>query len=215
MKLHYHPLSTYSRKAAIAIGLRGDPIELVMVDALSGSLKREPHLSLNPFGKMPALELDDGSSVFESTSIIEYLEEVIGPRRLLPDAHARKCRHFDRLSDFYLLDPIGKWFWDKTPEVFEKTKATTAKAWAFVEKELADGRPFICGDAITLADIGPAIAAHYATTEDVPLSEVIRAYRVRLEENPVVAASRDAALPFLAATKPRRAPKPTESASAG
>lgn len=211
MRLHYHPLSTYSRKAAIAIGLRGDPIELSVVDALAGDLKKEQHLKLNPFGKMPALELDDGSSIFESTSIIEYLEEVLGPRKLLPVDCARRCRHFDRLADLYLLDPIGKWFWDKKPDVFEKAKTTTGKAWALVEKELADGRRFINGDAITMADIGCAIAAHYATTEDVPLPPAIQAYRARLEENPVLAASRDGATPFLAATMPFRQPKPSEA----
>lgn len=213
MRLHYHPLSTYSRKAAIAIAFRGDPIELAVVDALSGALKKEPHLKLNPFGKMPVLELDDGSSVFESTSIIEYLEEVVGPRKLLPEISARRARHFDRIADLYLLDPIGKWFWDKKPEVLEKTKSTTAKAWALLEHELADGRPFLCGDAITMADIGPAIAAHYATTEDVPVPPAILAYRERIEAHPAFAASRDGATPFLAATMKFRTPEPSAPAA--
>jgi glutathione S-transferase len=207
MKLHYHPLSTYSRKAAIGIGLRGDPVEFVVIDALSGQLKKQPYLRLNPFGKMPALELDDGGSIFESTSIIEYLEER-GPRKLLPEGKERIARHFDRIADLYLLNPIGKYFWEKTAETFEAARSTTAKAWAILEQELADGRKYVCGDEITLADIGPGIAAHYAMTEDVPVPIAILEYRDRLEANPEFAASRDAAQPFVEATKPRRLPKP-------
>src|SRR6476660_6564093 len=152
MRLHYHPLSSYSRKAAIGIGLRGDPIELVVVDAMAGELKSARFTAMNPFAKMPVLELDgaDGGHVFESTSILEYLEER-GPRRLIPDDGAHRVRHFDRLGDLYLLDPIGKYFWDKSDAAREKAETVCAKAWSLWERERADGRPFMCGEAITLA----------------------------------------------------------------
>ena len=71
---------------------------------------------------------------------------------------------------------------------------------------LADGRPFLCGDAITLADLGAAVAAHYAETEGLALSPVIRAYQERLHANPVLRASADAARPYVEATRPRRQP---------
>ena len=203
MRLHYHPLSSFSRKVTIGIGLRGDPIELHTVEPFKGELRSPAFLAMNPFGKMPVLEGAPGGPIFESTSILEYLEEQ-GPRRLLPAGQEWRCRHFDRLGDLYLLDPIGAWFWKKTDEVFEKTTSTTAKAWALWEKALDDGRPFVCGDAITLADLSAAIAAHYAETEGVPVPEAIVRYRDRLEAHPVLRASREAAMPFVELTKPMR-----------
>lgn len=203
MRLYYHPLSSYSRKVAIGIGLRGDAIELRVVDALGGELKRPEFLAMSPFGKMPVLELDDGTGIFESTSILDYLEE-LGPRRLVPAAHERRARHFDRLGDLYLLNPIGKFFWHKEDEVRAEAVETTRIAWSLWERELADGRPFLSGDEITLADLSAAVAAHYAVTEGLPLPEPIRRYRERLEAHPVLAASTAAAQPFVEGTKPMR-----------
>jgi glutathione S-transferase len=202
MRLLYHPLSSYSRKAAIGIRLRGDPIELHVLDVFKGELKTPAFQAKSPFGKMPVLETDDGPIV-ESSSILEYLEER-GPRRLLPEGAERRARHFDRLGDLYLLTPVGKFFWNKSEDVRAESAATTAKAWAIWERELADGRPFLCGDVITLADLSAAVAAHYAFTEGLPLPEAIVRYRERLETNPVLAASAEAAMPFVEATKPRR-----------
>ncbi len=202
MRLHYHPLSSYSRKTAIGVGLRGDPVELHVLDVFAGDLKREAFLAMSPFGKMPALETDEGA-VCESTSIIEYLE-ARGPRRLIPVGQETRARHFDRLGDLYLLDPVGRFFWDKSDEVRAKAVTTTGTAWALWERELADGRPFLCGDEITLADLSAAVAAHYARTEDLPLPDAIARYHERLEAHPVLAASSAAAAPFVEATKPRR-----------
>jgi glutathione S-transferase len=207
MRLHYHPLSSYSRKVAIGVGLRGDPIELVTIDVMAGGLKTPAHLAMNPFGKMPVLEtLDEREpAIFESTSILEYLEER-GPRRLIPVGQERRARHFDRLGDLYLLGPIGAFFWEKTDATRAAAVTTMGKAWQIWERELADGRAFLCGAEITLADLSAAVAAHYAETEGLALPPAIQRYRERLEANPVLQRSRDAAMPFVEATKPRRLP---------
>jgi glutathione S-transferase len=203
MKLHYHPLSSYSRKAAIGITFRGDPVELVVLNPFAGDLKTPEFLAASPFGKMPVLTGTPEGPIYESTSIIEYLEER-GPRKLIPIGYQRRARHFDRLGDLYLLSPIGDFFWNKTPEVREKTEKIMARAWAVFERELADGRDFICGSDVTLADLSAAVAAHYAETEGVAVPPSIAAYRARLEAHPAFAASRDAAMPFVESTRPMR-----------
>jgi glutathione S-transferase len=202
MRLHYHPLSSYSRKAAIGIALRGDPVELVTISALAGELESPGYLALNPFGKMPVLETDAGP-VYESTSILEYLEER-GPRRLIPVGHERRARHFDRLGDLYLLNPIGKFFWNKSDEVRAAAVTATERAWAVWERALGDGGAFVCGAEITLADLGAAVAADYVLSEGLTLPEGIRRYHERLLQHPVLAASAAAAAPFVEATRPRR-----------
>jgi len=202
MRLHYHPLSSYSRKVQIGMALRGDPVELVVLDVFGGALRTAEFLAMSPMGKMPALETPDGV-LYESTSILEYLEER-GPRVLIPPGQERRARHFDRMGDLYLLEPIGHYFWTRTDEVREKAERTMGRAWSVFERELADGRDFICGAAITLADLSAAVAAHYATTEGVTLPERIARYHERLERHPVLAASAAAAMPFVEATKARR-----------
>lgn len=202
LKLHYHPLSSYSRKTAIGIALRGDPVELVVVDALAGQLRTPEFRALSPFGKMPVLETETGA-IFESTSILEYLEER-GPARLIPAGQARLARHWDRLGDLYLMDPVGKYFWDKSPKVREEAERRTGTAWGLWADALADGRAFLLGEAITLADLGAAVAVDYAESEGLPFPAAIAAYRDRLYAHPVLAASRAAAAPFIAATAPMR-----------
>lgn len=205
MRLHYHPLSTYSRKALLGIRLRDDAVELRELNPFAGDLKRADYVAMSPFGKMPVLETDEGP-LFESTSILEYLEER-GPRRLLPPGVERLARHHDRLGDLYLLTPIGKYFWDKSEAIRATTEATMAIAWQLWARALADGRPYVCGNEITLGDLGAAIAAHYAVTEGLSLPDDITAYVARLEQHPAFAESRAAAQPFVEATRARREKK--------
>lgn len=201
-RLHYHPLSSYSRKVQIGMALRGDPVELVVLDVFGGALRTPEFLALSPMGKMPVLETPAGP-LYESTSILEYLEEQ-GPRVLLPPGHERHARHLDRVGDLYLLEPIGSYFWRKGDEQREQCERTMARAWPIFERALADGRAFVCGDTITLGDLSAAIAAHYATTEGVALPEAIVPYCERLAAHPVLAASSAAAMPFVEATRARR-----------
>jgi glutathione S-transferase len=203
MRLHYHPLSSYSQKVVIGIALRGDAVERRELDPFKGDLRTTEYLAMNPFAKMPVLETDDDGPIFESTSILEYLEER-GPRRLLPVGQERRARHLDRLGDLYLLNPIGEFFWKKTDEVQAKATTTMAKGWGVWERELADGRPFLCGAEITLPDLGAAVASHFAVTEGITPPDAILRYRDRLLANPAVAAAEAASDPFVEATKPRR-----------
>lgn len=81
MKLYTSTASPYSRKARIIIhelGL-GQMVKEIQVDpATSDELRR-----INPLGKVPALVLDDGSALFDSRVICEYLDE-LGSSRFYP-----------------------------------------------------------------------------------------------------------------------------------
>ena len=49
-------------------------IEQIVVNTVKGRHKEPEHLARNPFGTVPALELDDGTFLMESLAIVEYLE---------------------------------------------------------------------------------------------------------------------------------------------
>ncbi len=58
IKLHYHPFSTYSRRVRIALSEKQIPHELVVVDMVARKRRKQPYLSLNPYGRVPTLKED-------------------------------------------------------------------------------------------------------------------------------------------------------------
>ena len=109
LTLLYHPLSSYSRKVRTGMLHRGDAHETRVIDVFKGEHKQPAFVAKSPFGKMPALETDDGT-LFESTSILEWLEER-GPRVLLPQGEERVARHFDRVGDLYVMGQMSTYWW--------------------------------------------------------------------------------------------------------
>jgi glutathione S-transferase len=84
MKLRYSVNSPFARKVlmlAHEAGLAGR-LELVATDAFADASLRQ----LNPLSKVPALVLDDGSVLYDSPVIAEYLDSLHGGRPLFPAA---------------------------------------------------------------------------------------------------------------------------------
>lgn len=83
MILRYSPASPYARKIRIAAELLGlaDRIEIAAASTAdpSDSLRMQ-----NPLGKIPTLVLDDGSSLYDSRVIAEYLDHLAGGGKIIP-----------------------------------------------------------------------------------------------------------------------------------
>lgn len=74
MKLYSHPVSPFARKARIIAHELGLKLDVIDVQARNDeSLRR-----LNPLKQIPILVLDDGSSLFDSPVICEYLNHAGG-----------------------------------------------------------------------------------------------------------------------------------------
>ena len=67
----------------------GLDIEKEEVDLMGGENRQAEHLSRNPSGQMPTLELDDGSFLAEITVICEYLDEINGNSDLIGKCNDR------------------------------------------------------------------------------------------------------------------------------
>ncbi len=83
MILRYSPPSPFVRKVRIAMSLLGldRDIELRETDL------NDPNDAIraqNPLGKIPALLLDDGTTLFDSRVILEYLDHLAGGGRIIP-----------------------------------------------------------------------------------------------------------------------------------
>ncbi|MCG6951718.1 MAG: glutathione S-transferase N-terminal domain-containing protein, partial [Betaproteobacteria bacterium] len=85
MKLWYSPPSPFARKvraAAIELGL-AERIELVLTPVVP--IDPNPALiAQNPLVKLPTLEAEDGTVLYDSRTICEYLDALAGGGRLFP-----------------------------------------------------------------------------------------------------------------------------------
>ena len=81
--LRYSAASPYARKIRIAAELLGlsDRIEIVAANTAdpADSLRAQ-----NPLGKIPTLVLEDGSTLYDSRVIADYLDHLAGGGRLVP-----------------------------------------------------------------------------------------------------------------------------------
>jgi glutathione S-transferase len=89
MILRFSPSSPFVRKVRIAVSLLGfdNDVTLERADTTdpNDSLRK-----INPLGKIPALIVEDGSAIYDSRVILDYLDEVAGGGKIVPrDAKRR------------------------------------------------------------------------------------------------------------------------------
>ncbi len=89
MILRSMPASPYGRKVKISAALLGltDRIKVTPADTTdaSDSLRGQ-----NPLGKIPTLVLEDGTTLFDSRVIVEYLDSLAGGGKMIPRPIAKR-----------------------------------------------------------------------------------------------------------------------------
>lgn len=88
-------LSPFTRRVAVTLKLLGMEFERKPLTAWHNldEVRR-----LNPVGRVPVLVLDDGEVLFDSTAILDYLDEVAGTRRALTPSGGVERREVQRLT---------------------------------------------------------------------------------------------------------------------
>ncbi|WP_420340178.1 glutathione S-transferase family protein [Roseibium sp.] len=88
MKLRSSPPSPFGRKVKLAMAILGlkDRIEIVEANTADPS---DDLRSQNPLGKIPALVLENGDVIYDSSVILEYLDFLAGGGKLFPQGEAR------------------------------------------------------------------------------------------------------------------------------
>jgi glutathione S-transferase len=82
--LYEHPFSPFAQKIKIALREKAIPFEAVTPPDLGSGNESELIHSFGPRREVPTLVDDDGTSMFDSTIILEYLEEKYPVPSLLP-----------------------------------------------------------------------------------------------------------------------------------
>lgn len=204
LQLYAHPFSSYCQKVLIALWADGTEFEYRMLDEEHpdnfAELKRRW-----TFGKFPLL-VDDGVTVVETTTIIDYLAaHHPGPNRWIPDGDlGLRVRFLDRFFDIYVMETMTKAGLDilrpegsRDPFGAQKARDNLHVAYDWLEANLGDG-PWAAGEAFTLADCAAAPSLFYADwIEEIgPQRPKLAAYRARLLAHPTVARAVDEGRPY-------------------
>lgn len=145
----------------------GAELALEEVDIMSGDNRQSDYLEVNPSGQLPCLELDDGTQIAEITAICEFLDEVADGPSLIGDTPAERAntRMWTRRVDLNICEPLANGFryseglpifkdrMITIPEAAEGLKQIAREKLAWLDGLMGDGRPFIAGEKITLADV--------------------------------------------------------------
>ena len=192
MKLYSGPLSLFSRKVEIALREKGLPFEREMVpfsQAKGYAPKHPAVLAANPKGQVPVL-IDGDLTVFDSTLIIEYLEDAHPAPPLFPsDAKGRaRCRLLELGADEILLPEVRRLMYrteppDPDPERrrYKETEGRRAEAailehYSGLERRI-DRDGYLCGE-FSAADIATFMVVLFA----------LRLKGPRLDAHPALAA---------------------------
>src|SRR6516164_6727891 len=93
MKLFYSPTSPYARKVVVTAIELGLDSRIERLPATVSPIARDENVArANPTGKLPTMILDDGTALFDSVVICEYLDSIADHPRLFPAAGRERFR---------------------------------------------------------------------------------------------------------------------------
>jgi glutathione S-transferase len=199
LELFGHPFSSYTWKALIPLWEKDVPFEFRILDAEHPENGAE-FAQRSPTGKFPLLA-DGRRSIFEATSIIEYLEVVAPKPSLIPKGQLGvEARMLDRLFDNYVMNAMQRLvdvLIGRAPESeTAKGRAILDKSYTWLDANL--GKTWAVGESFTMADCAAAPSLFYADwVHPIPHAlGKLKAYRARLLSYPAVARAVDGARPY-------------------
>jgi len=163
---------------------RGVDLPTEDIDLMAGENRQQAHLEKNPSGQSPCLALDDGTYLSEITAICEYLDEGSDGDSLIgatPEQRA-ETRMWTRRVDLNICEPMANGFRfseglplfkDRIvtiPEAAEGLKRIAQDRIGWLDEQL-DGRTYLCGDRLTLADVLLYCFLDFGTQVGQPLNE--------------------------------------------
>lgn len=194
MKLYDDPMSGNGYKARLLLAHLSLPYQYVPIDILRGESRTREFLQKNPNGRIPVLELDDGSHLPESNAILYFLSQGSAYWPVEPYARAQVMQWL--FFEQYTHEPniATPRFWLKakvvedTPfhrELLAQKQRAGHQALAVMNEHLAS-RTFFVGERYTIADIALYAYTHVAPEGGFDLSQyaAVVAWLQRVREQP-------------------------------
>jgi maleylacetoacetate isomerase len=166
MKLYSYWRSSAAYRVRIVLNLKGlvasEDYQIVPVSLLDAEHQSDEYLAINPTGLVPALQLDDGRVLTQSTAIIEWLDTVYPHPALQPQDAFERARVMSWVQiiacEIHPLNNIGVMNFLKSSFSVEPSEVVTT--WYYywlrrgfdpLEKELS-AAPYCYGETPTIAD---------------------------------------------------------------
>ncbi len=165
MKLYSHAMAPNAWRVRAFLAEKGEEIPTVTIEFDNGDTQTPEFQAMNSLGQVPVLELKDGKALAESIAICRYLESHFPEPSLFgTSAHGQAwVEMWNRRMELLLMNTVANvglhtlpFFASRVnqvPEFAEAQKDTLTKRWAWLNEEISDGRPFVAGDAFSVADL--------------------------------------------------------------
>jgi glutathione S-transferase len=165
MKLYNNEMANSPRKVRMFIAEKNiSDIEIINIDLMSGEHKTPEYRAIAPNSRIPALELDDGTVIMESTAICRYLESLYPEPNLFGESAIEiasiemwQARIYNELMiplamAFRHLHPGMSNMEIQNKDYGETQKSIGIKSLKYFDTVLSESK-FVAGDRFTFADI--------------------------------------------------------------
>jgi len=210
MKIYDREGAPNTARVRIALAAKGleDETDFVSIDLIGAQQKSDAYLAKNPIGKIPLLELDDGTVITESTAITEYLDNLDGKPVLTGRTPRERglIHMMQRRVEQLVMEPFDDYFhygtrglgaaltpwrmpeWAGRKEWGERRGAFATQNLPYFNTVL-ERQPFLAGDTFSLPDITLYAFLLFTDLLSFPVSpdlKALAAWRARVEELPAV-----------------------------
>ena len=205
--VYEHPLSPYAQKVKIALREKGVAFDLALPGGLGAGGAAGDFVRANPRAEVPVL-IDGDAEIFDSTIILEYIEDRWPTPPLLPPSPAARAKvrmiedvmdtHFEAIN--WGLGEIG-WFQRATGELAETLRSNAAQQtqayFAWLDGRLGadewfNGETFGWGDL----SVAPYVAASMSMGNRPPEGSALAAWFGRAMKRPAVSSTIGEAMAF-------------------
>jgi glutathione S-transferase len=189
MRLYTYAGSGNGYKVELLCALLGKTYERVEVSIFDGESRTPEFLRKNPAGRIPVLELDDGTCLPESNAILWHLAR---GTQFMPTTEVAQDRALGWLMfEQSEIEPVigSARFWIQTGrdrarrDELERRIAWGKQSLANLDRELSE-RPFLVGSEPSVADIAVYAYTHVAGDIDLPLPKHVAAWCARIAALP-------------------------------
>jgi glutathione S-transferase len=173
MHLYTQSASPNGQRVAIFMKEKGVEIPATEIDLRAAENLSESYRAKNPFGRVPVLELDDGSYLSESQAICRFLEGKNPEPNLFGESTEEQAiiEMWSRRVELNVMMPVAQAFRNITG--FFKDRETVVPEWGEVSAEAARGSValvnehlatsiYLSGDRYSIADMTLAITLTFA-----------------------------------------------------
>ncbi len=146
--------SPYARKVRIILAEKSlvyDPQEIDLAQ------RSAEFYQLSPLGKVPVFVDEDGTTIWDSTLIAEYLDEVYPEPRFYPDSIKLECGKWEEIGDAIADCAVDLWMEKRKGEQISianslRLQTIIDRLLAVCEQKLTNS-PYFMGEAWTIVDI--------------------------------------------------------------